>query len=525
MARAQAAETKGGDTTGTTGTALAVAELDPKSGSTRVKLPRFTPRKSRKGLSEPDSLRNEDAWLDSLEESPQETGLRGLRIRMVDSLGVTGRWMADAWGFLATSIGKLLVMMIVLTAMLLGCGYAMSQSGQARENALATLLDATEPTSHSAHTLYTSLSQADTLATTSFIQPGLQTAESHREYLGTVDKAILAADEVLRGSVEAAASGADGRDAEVQELVRDIQRRLPQYTALMERAQANQRVGNPLGIAYMTQASTMMREDMLVKAERILVITRSQVEDDMRSLARPQIIPLTGLFAAVAALVAAQWILWRMFRRRLNRGFLAATGLMLAAIIWVVSANYGAWIAGTRGFESASGPFEELTSARIAAQETRTDETLTLLTRRTDERSGSTMKETSDQVTRALETVDNEPSLNDAAPLSADASAALTDWRLAHARMMNNLQSGDYEAAVALAASTSEEGVPSAAVAFKRLDSALARLISLSREEIRMNIAGGLNASDAVAPGVMVLSILATICTWVGVRPRMQEYL
>ncbi|PMC64963.1 hypothetical protein CJ203_02815 [Corynebacterium tuscaniense] len=490
---------------------------DNAGGGSRVRLPRFSPRKSR---PQADLQEHEDAWLDSLEDAPSRTGLQGLRDKFYESLGGTGRWLEDAWNFLSTSLGRLLALMIVLSVMLLASGYAMSQSGQSRENALETLLNATEPTSNSAHTLYTSLSQADTLATTSFVQPGLQTAESHRRYVATIDEAVIAADEVVRGS--ALAGDHSEHAAEVQELTRDIQRMLPQYTGLMERAQANQRVGNPLGVAYMTQASTLMRETMLTKAERLLNITRDQVDEEMRRLTLPQLVPLSGLLAGIAALVFTQWVLWRMFRRRLNRGFLVSTALMLAAAVWVISANSASWLAGTRGFEAASDQFEQLTSARITAQETRTTETLTLLTRRTGGRSGPEMGDTANEVTGALDAV--TPTADP--ERVATTRRALTDWRVSHSRMMAALQQGDYARAVDIAASQElVDASPSTASSFQTLDKGLAELISQSRTDLRTHITNSLKASDSVAPGVMVLTVLAFLMAWLGVRPRIQEYL
>lgn len=492
---------------------MARAATAKKNGSTAVaveeraksRLPRFTPRKSRKDPMLPEE--NEDAWLDQLEEAPKRTGFSGLKDRVYDRLGGTSRYAVEAWGFMTTSIGRLLLMMLALTLILVGAGYSMSQSSANRESALDTLLTATEPMSNSAHTLYTSLSQADTLATTSFVQPGLQTAESHRDYTAAVDEAVVAADEVVRGSVETRTDGS----AEILSLVLDIQRQLPQYTGLMERAQANQRVGNPLGVAYMMQASTMMREDMLVSAQKILNLTRGQLGGEMKRLTTPQFVPLFGLLLAIAALLGAQWVLWRMFRRRLNRGFLAATAFMLVAVLWVAISNYATWHAGTREFQAAAGPFEELTEARIATQETRTSETLTLLTRRMGE--AADLDDAAAEVTEALDAVGGDTS---------EARDALHAWRVAHTRMMNALQSGDYERAVDIAASTSDP--ESAASTFSLLDASLTSLIDSSRHDVREHINDSLSASRSVSPGVMLLVLAAVIAMWVGVRPRIQEY-
>ena len=493
-------------------------ESSVEGGSTRVKLPRFTPRKSK---ARPDVAESEDAWLDLLEETPQPKGLRGVREWFANSLGGTSRWVGDAWGFVRTTVGKLLLMMLALTLLLFAGASAASQAGANREAGLQTLLNATEPMSNSAHTLYMSMSQADTLATTSFVQPGLQTAESHREYLDAIDAAVVAADEVLRGSVETRAEDTE----KVQDLVREIQRLIPQYTGLMERAQANQRVGNPLGVAYMSQASGLMHETMLLKAQVILDITRDQVEEEMQRLSRPQLVPLSGLLAALIALAAAQWALWRMFRRRLNKGFLAATVLTLAAIVWLGASNIAAWDAGRNDFSSAAGPYEQLTNARTAAQEMRTAETITLLTRNT-QRANTSMNDTSAEVSNALDAVRSSAESNEV----ETARTALTRWIRAHTSMMNALQTGQYDRAVTLAASeasddSEESAEETTATSFSLLDESLANLISSSRLVQRSHINETLGTARGVSTGIMVLMLLAIVMMFVGARPRIQEYL
>lgn len=475
-----------------------------------VKLPRFTPRNSK---ARPDDLvEHEDAWLNQLEETPRQKGLRGIKTRLAEYMGGTGRWVGDAWGFVSSTVGKLLLMLLAVTLFMVAGAWAASQASANRESGLQTLLNATEPMSNSAHTLFTSMSRADTLATTSFVQPGLQTAETHQEYLDAIDSAVVAADEVLRGSV---VTRADDTDT-VQDLVREIQRLIPQYTGLMERAQANQRVGNPLGVAYMTQASSLMHETMLLKAQTILDITREQVENEMNRLTRAQLVPLSGLIAALLVLGAAQYALWRMFRRRLNKGFLAATALTLVAMVWLGAANIAAWDAGRHDFASTAGPYEQLTNARTQAQEMRTAETITLLTRNT-QRTTMSMNDTSAEVANALDAV--------SAVTNADeiitARNALADWRLTHTSMMNALNSGDYDRAVSLAADSDQ---PTTATAFSLLDDSLGELIATARYAQRANINDALGTTGGMSTGIMVLMLAAIACTFIGARPRIQEY-
>ena len=488
----------------------AATQATPAKPAKPAKLPRFTPRKSKPRPEE--LVEHEDAWLDQLEETPRQKGLRGMRTRLAEYMGGTGRWVGDAWGFVSSTVGKLLLMLLVLTLFMFAGAWAASQSSSNRESGLQTLLNATEPMSNSAHTLYTSMSQADTLATTSFVQPGLQTAESHREYLAAIDAAVVAADEVLRGSVETRADNTDT----VQDLVREIQRLIPQYTGLMERAQANQRVGNPLGVAYMSQASALMHDRMLLKARVILDLTRDQVEDEMKRLTRAQLVPLSGLLAALIALSAAQYALWRMFRRRLNKGFLAATALTLVAMIWLGASNIAAWDAGRHNFASAAGPYEQLTNARTAVQEMRTAETITLLTRNT-QRTNTSMNDTSAQVASALDAVSTVTNADEI----ITARNALADWRLTHTSMTNALTSGDYDRAVTLTADSEQK---TTATSFALLDDALGELIASSRYKQREHINEALGTTRGMSTGIMALMLVAIALTFAGIRPRIQEY-
>ena len=129
------------------------------------------------------------------------------------------------------------------------------------------------------------------------------------------------------------------------------------------------------------------------------------------------------------------------------------------------------------------------------------------------------MAATVEEVRDALDAIENEDNAGEV----DTARTALSEWRLAHTRMMNALQSGDYERAVDIAASTSDE--ESAASAFSLLDDSLTDLISSSREDLREDINDGLSASRSVAPGVMLLVFAAVIAMWFGIRPRMQEYM
>ena len=483
---------------------------------------------------------SDDAWLDELERVPTRRTF-GAIVR--DYATGPARMARRGASFLATTPGKLIAMMLVLTLALLAAGAAMSSSMSKRQDSLDTLVTATEPMSNSAHLLFTSLSQADTVATTGFVQPGMLTQEEMDLYLGSLDRAVSASNDVFRGSVETE-NGQDG--AEIERLVTSIQRQIPIYSALMERALVNQRMGNPVGVAYMSEASGIMREHMLSDADRLYKLTQRQVAREMARLSAPQLVPLSGLFAALFFLLLAQWWLWRTFRRRLNRGFLVATASMVVAILWVVVSNLQLWQAGVVGFARAAEPWEQLTAARIDAQEARTDETFALLRRQSVAQSSRSFDSTHQRVKDALGAAENAldardtPALRNArdveaqdGPVAAEETIAsahesLNEWSSNHDALLAAIDAGQYQEAVVLLTGKqpgTEEAGDVGASAYRELDADLQDLITLSRVSTREYITASLDATRLVSGAVALLSLLAVICIWIGIRRRIGEFL
>ena len=177
-----------------------------------------------------------------------------------DTFTGPARWVRRISLFAATTPGQIVAMMLVLTLSLVAAGFSMSQSMASRQRALDTLITSTEPMANSAHLLYSSLSQADTVSTTSFVQPGLLTQEQLGTYLASIDRAAVTAGDILEGTIASegtsfgtgASTGesADEVRRAISDNVTEILRDLPVYTAIMERAKVNQRLGNPVGVAY-----------------------------------------------------------------------------------------------------------------------------------------------------------------------------------------------------------------------------------------------------------------------------------
>ena len=455
-----------------------------------------------------------DHWLDPLTQ--KDTSKRTLVNSIVqETFGQPIFVARRIWAFVSTSPGRMTLMTIIISIAIFAAGYAMSVSSDTRQSNLDDLITNAEPVSYNAHVLYTSLSVADTTATTGFVQAGVEGPVNRVKYHTAIDRAAVAATHT--------AASADSSNEHLMELVLEIQRQLPVYTGLVETARTNNRAGNPVSVAYMSEASAMMRNEILPMASELYNLTSRAVSDQQRSVTGPQWIPLSGLLAALAMLLIAQWWLMRITRRRINKGFALATVMMLTATMWVSTVNWVTWQTGTKGFEEASGPLNSMTTARIYAQQTRTTETLSLVRRQSIQGSSTGFTATINQIKRALN--EYETTAQSQTPehqqLITAIRNAIAAWTADHDEFTVLLASGDYNGAVNAVLNKDEEGQTS----FDELDTALAELIADSRSSMRSYIQSGLQATELVSVMVMILSVVSVLALWVGIRPRLQEYL
>ncbi|MGV0326336.1 hypothetical protein ACUY2E_05135 [Corynebacterium confusum] len=469
-----------------------------------------------------------DHWLDDL-TAPADPAFNPATHLAMSTFAGPARLARRIWSFLETTPGKLFTVTVILTLAIAAAGISMSNSSAARQDNLDTLLSTTEPMSNSAHNLYTSLSLADTVATTGFVQAGVESDVNRQKYNDAIDRASVAATESILGTSD--------DDQHIRDLVGFIQRELPVYTSMVETARANHRAGNAVASAYMSNASTLMREEILPAADELFQLTSQKVSDERRELTRLQWVPLSGLVAAVFFLVLAQWWLWRLTRRRFNRGYVTATGLLTLAVLWVGLSNLATWSAGMQGFEDASRPWDALTNSRIAAQQARTSETLALVNRQSEQKTAVTFDETTESISRALEDYAASESITTESELDRDdlirgAQHSLERWTQSHEALLNALSEGRYDDAIFLATDPNpgdtlpgETSPTSAASSFNELDSALDQLITDARRAMRLHIQEGLTAMTLVSSAVMLLTVAAVISVWLGIRPRVQEYL
>lgn len=420
-----------------------------------------------------------------------------------DYLNYPRLWSRKLWRFMRTTPGKMAWLIVLVTVMTLAAGISMSNQAAQRRTDYDNLITNTEPVSYMAQHLYSSLSLANTYASASFVTQGADARLSRNLYESSYQTASQA--------VVTTAGGLSSTDTEEMELIRNINYKLPIYTGLVETAWANNRQGNPVGIAYMNEASTLMREDILPSAARLYALTTETVTVEQQALTKPLWLPISGLAAALGALLLVQVWLARVTNRRLNRGMVAATLLMVIATTWVITANALTWQSGSRAHEEAVAPLQAITDARIRAQQARTTEMLALVWRQSVDTSAQSFIRTSESISQTLAASES--------PLARSAEYYLDQWESSHQELVNALQQGNYDEATHLTLRSES------ATAYNELDNAMAGLIDENRQTLRGFITRGIAASTFVSGIVLTLSTFAILSVWIGIRPRIQEYL
>ncbi len=413
------------------------------------------------------------------------------------------QWSKKFWQFLRTTPGKMTTMVVTLSIFILSAGLSMSQIAADRRAEFDQLINNTEPVSYMAQNLYSSLSYANTAASSGFVLADADSSEFRSDYATEYQKAGRA--------VALTASGISDSTSEEMTLVTDLSQKLPVYTGLVETAWANNRQGNPVGVAYMSEASTLMREELLPSASRLYMLTNANVEAQRQALTVPLWQPIGGLAIALIALILGQFWLAATTNRRLNLGMLTAFALMVVATAWVVTANTLTWQAGSEAHIKAAAPLEDLTNARIMGQQARTQEMLALVWRQSLEGTDKTFASTTSTIKETLAQFDS--------PTAREAEKALAEWQEEHAAIVAKLNVGDYDGAQRLALDSDT------VQAYSKLDSTLTQLIDATRTTMRSYFNQGIAASTFVSTMVLVLSVLAVLSLWIGIRPRLQEYL
>lgn len=411
--------------------------------------------------------------------------------------------------FLRSTPGRILTIGVILAALGVLSAFAISTTTTVRQQQLSDVLDRTEPLAFAAGQIYTTLSVADAAAATAFIA-GTEPREVRQRYEQAITDAAVA--------ITQASSGLT--DPPLIELLGRINANLAVYTGLIETARTNNRVGNPVGSSYLSEASGLMQQTVLPDAQRLYEQTSARLDSETgasASIPAPVIIVVTT--TVLFGVFAHRWLTGRT-KRRINLG-LVLGGLAFAILIGWVGTALAVSTAGSRAAKNtAAQSLRTVTGLAITAQQARADETLSLI-RRGDEdaRKRSYYQRVDSMHARLTTYLAGDTAI--ARDALTDADRLLMLWRQADERINAFINVGDYRAATEVALGMGEgDSTP----AFDKLNDALSQGISESRRKLRSDIISARRVLSGATEGGALLSVGAALAVALGLWPRISEY-
>lgn len=408
------------------------------------------------------------------------------------------------------------LVLIGLVVIGLGTGAAGVATDRHRSVLLDSVSGVSGPLSVDAQNLYRALADADATAAGAFLNGRAEPLSLRRRYLD--DVATITAG--LRVALRDADTDADAGRLGV--LVDQV----PVYTGLVETARSYNRLGLPLGAAYLQEASGLMRQTLLPAARDLFVSAQGRLISAQRAAAGfPWVVLMLGVVTVVSLAAAQVWVA-RRTHRMVNVGLVAAS---LAAVLAVGWATVAVSVAADRvevGRRDGSALVEVLANARRATLQARADEALTLIARG----NGAAFERDYSAVMATLVGPGGDAGLLEQAVTRAPADdravidrarGAARRWLEVHRTVRRLDDGGDYQQAVSLA---TDAGPDSPAVVFGMLDAAMGQALTTAnaRVERQADRAAGVLSGLGVGFALLTAGVVAAVV--LGFRPRIREY-
>ncbi|WP_229925083.1 hypothetical protein [Streptomyces sulfonofaciens] len=435
----------------------------------------------------------------------------------------------------ATEPGRLRIIGAVLALLVLAFGAVTAWQTTGRADAADQVLTHSQRLSADAADIYRSLADANTAESTGFLVGGQEPKNVQDRYAKDIE---TAAEKLATAAANTEA------DSESAKAIAELNRLLPRYTGLIERARANNRNGLPLGAAYLRYANSMMQTQMLDQAERLYETENDQLHADYDD-ATPYPWAAIGLgVVALGTLVWAQRRTYRRTNRVFNSGLLAATAACTAALLWLIVGHTVARMDLDESYDHGVLSLTVLDDARIDSLKARGNENLTLISRGAETRDvhGTTVDEFDYEFKQQMAQLGGADGsgglLGRAASLADDragkdpvtrAMASVREWQARHkdARDMDN--AGDYDGAKKKVIGDPEkqsagEDQQSTGDSFDAVDRQLGRALEHEQLEFSRAAQDGRDAMSGLPAGAAVLAVLGAAGGVLGIGRRLSEY-
>ncbi|WSY86834.1 hypothetical protein OG782_12065 [Streptomyces sp. NBC_00876] len=430
---------------------------------------------------------------------------------------VTERLRAAA----TTEPGRLQIIGAVLALLVVAFGAVTAFEINDRATAANDVVERSQPLSADAADIYRSLADADAAAASGFLAGPQEPRAVHDQYVKDIEDASRL---LVKAAANTDASTKSGHE------ITELNKELPQYTGLIERARANNRQGLPLGGAYLRYANQKMANDLLPAAERLYAAETGRLGQDYRSA---RVWPFFSLGVGIVALAVLFWAQRRNYRRTnrvFNHGLLAATAAATVVLLWLAVGHTVARSdlaeANTHGQQS----LDVLNRARIDSLKARANENLTVVARgavltadgkndKYETDYGTGMKALVEELDKAAKLADDTDDAEGGKPV-ADAISAVTEWQSRHRTARKTDDSGDYDTALEQIIGPEK----STGESFNQVDTALRKALAHEQSQFTQAAEDGRGALGGLPIGAAALAVLGAVAAIVGVNRRLSEF-
>ncbi|MFE1307514.1 hypothetical protein [Streptomyces sp. NPDC058755] len=419
-----------------------------------------------------------------------------------------------------TEPGRLRIIGAVLALLVVAFGAVTAWQASERAAAADDVLHRSQPLSSGAAGIYRSLADANTAASSGFLAGGQESADSRDRY----EKDIRTA---AAGLVTAATNAEPGSPSEAT--IAELNRLLPEYKGLIERARTYNRQGYPVGGAYLRYANEKMQKEMLPAAEDLYTKENQRLDADYGD-ATPY--PWVAIALGVLALAALGWAQHRTYRRTnrlLNHGLVAATAATAVVLLWLVVGHAVARSGLNGSYDHGIRSLKVLHDARIASLKARGNENLSLVARgaETVTVGGQTydayyydfdkdMTVLGKGLTEADGLADDRAGTE---PVKA-AEGNMAVWKKRHTSARTEDENGNYQQALDMVIG----GKGATGECFDSVDRNLALAIDHEQAEFKQAAGDGRDAMTGLPIGAAVLAVLGAAGAVAGIGRRLSEY-
>jgi hypothetical protein len=439
------------------------------------------------------------------------TGVAPTSARRRPSLraGAAFGWVRER---LATTPGRLVLISISVVVGAVVFGAIATGAEQSRERAAKAARLQTEPLLVQAENLYTSLSDANATVATGLLSGGVESTTNRNRYLGDLAVASAALSTLTRQAGTAGNASAG---------LATIANELPSYSGLIETARTNNRLGFPIGAAYVRAAASLMTLHMLPAADQLYRIEAERLNDDYHTGTSSSAL-VTFVAASAGALILlllAQWYVARISRRILNVPMVVATVVVAGVSVWGIVGLVSAQNALTTAQRNGSDSVEALSAATVLLSRAEGDLSLAIVNRGTDTADPADFK----LVRRVLERPGGVLAEISALARRTGTTAAAQQFDSEYATyqaktgQLSGLEdSGQLTNAIALA--------PQASAISEELSHNLAQRIDAAHARFTRAAANATSALDGLALAIPLITVLAAALALIGLRERINEY-